>query len=410
MEAILVKVVRILLIHRYFWPDTPPYAAMLRSIGKKFVDEGHEVVVLSSQPSYKAGIALQRQPHIEVIDGMTVHRLRLFRERGRYIIFQLINIAYFPLRIFLFSLLNGRFDIIMASTAPPVVVGFAAALGARMRGASFFYHCMDIHPEIGRISGEFRNVLVFKFLRALDKISCKIAKWVIVLSDDMRKSLLARPGYYQDNIKVINNFSMPYHDDPLDVSPELLKHPDKYRIIFAGNIGRFQGLEAFVDAMKKLTHIPTIELVLVGEGSALNVLKRLANEAENVRFFPHQNINVARRMIADADLGIVSLTGGIYQFAYPSKTMTYLDEGCPLLVAVERDSELANFVESSHVGILVTPDQPQSIANAIESIYLNKHRNRRMKAAVKQARYAMFSEQAVIKQWVSLVNTIPANN
>lgn len=399
----------VLLIHRYFWPDTPPYAAMLRSIGKKLVDEGHEVVVLSSQPSYKAGVALHRQPVVEDIEGMTVHRLTLFREQGRHVIFRLINMVYFPLRIFLFSLLKGKFDIIMSSTAPPVVVGFAAALGARMTGAAFFYHCMDIHPEIGRISGEFRNPIIFNVLRMLDKVSCNIAKWVIVLSEDMRRSLLARPGYDQDNIQVINNFSMPYHGELLDVAPELLKHPDRFRVIFAGNIGRFQGLEAFVDAMKKLEHRPMIELMFVGEGSALSVLKKRAHGAENIRFLPHQNVNIAKRMIADADLGVVSLTGGIYQFAYPSKTMTYLDEGCPLLVAVERDSELANFVKSSNVGVLVTPGHPQSIADAIESIYLDKHHNNRMKVAAKQAGDEMFSEQAVIKRWVSLFNSIATN-
>ncbi len=401
---------QILLIHRYFWPDTPPYAAILRSIGKKLVDEGHEVVVLSSQPSYKAGVALHRQPTVEDLEGMTVHRLTLFRERGRHVIFRLINMVYFPLRIFLFSLLKGKFDIIMASTAPPVVVGLAASLAAKMTGAAFFYHCMDIHPEIGRISGEFRNPIVFSTLRTIDKVSCNMAKRVIVLSEDMRRSLLARPGCNQNNIQVINNFSMPYHGDILDVDPELLKHPGRFRVIFAGNVGRFQGLEAFVDAMEKLAHRPMIELVFVGEGSALSVLKKRAHGAENISFLPHQSVDVAKRMIADADLGIVSLAEGIYQFAYPSKTMTYLEEGCPLLVAVERDSELANLVESSNVGVLVMPDHPQSIADAIESIYLDKHRNSRMKIAAKQAGSDMFSEQAVIKQWVFLFNSIATNN
>ena len=267
---------RVLLIHRYFWPDTPPYAAMLRTIGKKLADESHEVVVLSSQPSYKSDVPLNQQPAVENVDGMTIHRVTLFREQGRHVVFRLMNMVYFPLRILLFSLFKKRFDIIMASTAPPVVLGFSAALGARMSGAVFFYHCMDIHPEIGRISGEFKKPIVFNLLRRLDGISCKIAQRVIVLSEDMRQSLLLRPGYDYDNIQVINNFSMPHHGDAVAVDPELLKQPDKFRIIFAGNIGRFQGLEAFIDAMEKLAHRVMIELVLVGEGSALSTLKKRA--------------------------------------------------------------------------------------------------------------------------------------
>ncbi|MDX2505212.1 MAG: glycosyltransferase family 4 protein [Gammaproteobacteria bacterium] len=394
-----------MLIHRYFWPDTPPYAAMLRSIGKKLADEGHEVVVLSSQPSYKSDFLLKEQSAVENIDGMTINRVSLFREQGRHVIFRLMNMVYFPLRILLFSLTKKKFDIIMASTAPPVVVGFSAALGARMTGAVFFYHCMDIHPEIGRISGEFRNPVVFSLLRRLDSISCRIAKRVIVLSEDMRQSLLIRPGYDQDNIQVINNFSMPHHDVAIDVDPELLKQSDRFRIIFAGNIGRFQGLEAFIDAMEMLTHRSMIELVFVGEGSALSALEKRANGASNVKFLPHQSVNVARRMIADADLGIVSLSRDIYRYAYPSKTMTYLEEGCPLLVSVEHASELVKFVESSNVGVCVMPEQPKSIADAIESIYLDPQRHGQMKATAKQVSKEIFSERSVINNWTTLFNS-----
>ena len=397
---------RILLIHRYFWPDTPPYASMLRTIGKKLASEGHDVVVLSSQPSYKSGAHINRQSAVENVDGMNVHRVALFREQDRHIIFRLMNMIYFPLRIFLFSIRIRRFDIIMASTAPPVVVGFASAMGAKLTGAAFFYHCMDIHPEIGRISGEFKNPFLFSFLRSLDTISCRIAKWVIVLSEDMKQSLLTRSGNDSGNIRIINNFSMPHHGGSITIEPQLLKKPDKFRVIFAGNIGRFQGLEAFIDAMEMLVHRPMIELVFVGEGSALNALKKRANSAQNIKFLPHQSVPVARKIIADADLGIVSLSGEIFRFAYPSKTMTYLEEGCPLLVSVEPDSELVNFVDSSAVGLCVSPGQTNSIADAIESIYLDSQRHQRMKTAAKHASDENFSEHSVIKKWVALANGV----
>jgi len=336
---------------------------------------------------------------------MFVNRLSLLRETGRHVVFRLMNMVYFPLRILLFILIKGKFDIVMASTAPPVVVGFSAAVGARLTGAAFFYHCMDIHPEIGRISGEFRNILIFNLLRSLDGISCRIAKWVIVLSGDMKKSLLARPGYGKDNIRIINNFSMPKHDDNSVVNPDLFKKSGMFRIIFAGNIGRFQGLEPFIDAMQQLGHRPEIEMVFVGEGSALSYLKKRAASLENIRFLPHQTVSVARKMIADADLGIVCLEREIYRYAYPSKTMTYLEEGCPLLVSAERDSELVSFVESSHVGKWVS-DSPQSIASTIEEVYLDTEYHCQMKKAAKQVAKELFSEESVMKQWDRLIESV----
>lgn len=364
------------------------------------------MVVLSTQPSYKAEVRLEKQLSIEQMDGMVVHRISLFREKGRSAFFRLLNMIYFPFRITQFALRQGRFDIVMASTAPPVVVALAAAIGARVTGAAFFYHCMDIYPEIGRISGEFRNPVVFNSLRILDKISCGIAKDVIVLSEDMKKSLLARPGFNPDtNIQVINNFSMPTYVTSIGISPELMKEEGAFRVIFAGNIGRFQGLEVFVDAMQKLTHRSAIELVFVGEGRALKMLRDRAANAENIRFLPHQSVDVARHMIADADLGIVCLNPEIYKYAFPSKTMTYLEEGCPLLVSVERNSDLANFVEASNVGKWVKPGSADSIAESIESIYLDSTSHNQMKERARLLSKKFFSEHKILETWDRLVDS-----
>lgn len=393
---------KILLIHRYFWPDTPPYAAMLRTIGRRLVQDGHDVTVLSSQPSYKANVALEKQVSPQVSDGMTVHRVALLREANRSVLFRLINMVYFPLSILWFVLFKGRFDVVMASTAPPVVVGAAAALGVKLRGGQFFYHCMDIHPEIGAISGEFRNPLIFKALRALDTFSCNVANKVIVLSADMKKAIEQRPSFRKGNITILNNFSMPEHGEAVRVDAGLLKDKGKFRLLFAGNIGRFQGMEVFVDAMRLLRHNPEIELVFLGEGNALTSFKKLAHDLDSVVFLPHQPVAVARAVMKDADLGIVSLSKGIYKYAFPSKTMTYLAEGCPLLLSVEKESELAKFVVENNVGVCAEPGSPESVAGAVELLLHNKVKHMEMKKAAKSLSTNVFADDVVLNQWSSL--------
>lgn len=397
---------KILLIHRYFWPDTPPYAAMLRTIGKRLAEDGHQVSVLSSQPSYKANISVGKQASTEQLDGMTVHRVTLLPEANRHVLFRLLNMVYFPLSILWFVLLKGRFDVVMVSTAPPIVVGLAAALAVKMRGASFIYHCMDIHPEIGAISGEFRNPIIFRVLRALDTFSCNLAKKVIVLSTDMKKSVEQRPGFKRDNITVLNNFSMPDHDDTTSVDAGLLKAKGKFRVLFAGNLGRFQGLEVFVDAMRLLSHIPDMELTFLGEGKALQSLRQRAHNLDNVTFLPHQPVSVAREVMRDADLGIVSLNKDIYKYAFPSKTMTYLAEGCPLLVSVEKESELMSFIVENDVGVCADIGSPQSIAEAVEYVFRDKARHDEMKKAAKRLSENLFAEDVVLEQWSSLVKSV----
>ena len=47
------KNIKVLLIHRFFYPDSPPYATILDDMRKFLNGEGYIVDVLSAQPSYK---------------------------------------------------------------------------------------------------------------------------------------------------------------------------------------------------------------------------------------------------------------------------------------------------------------------------------------------------------------------
>lgn len=105
----------------------------------------------------------------------------------------------------------------------------------------------------------------------------------------------------------------------------------------------------------------------------------------------------------DADLGVVSLNKDIYKYAFPSKTMTYLAEGCPLLVSVEKESDLVSFVDEHEVGVCAEIGSPQSVAAAVESVFQNKARHDEMKKAAKTISETLFAEDVVLAQWSSLV-------
>lgn len=381
---------------------------MLRAIARQLVLDGHEVEILTSQPSYKTHHSIARQPKSEKLEGFTIRRLTLFNEGG-HLLWRLFNMMYFPTRIVLHCLIHKRFDAIMASTAPPVVTGLAATLAAQLTRAHFIYHCMDIHPEIGRLSGEFRQPFLFRILLSLDEWSCRKASQVIVLSDDMAAALMERPHSSNIRIRVINNFSLPTFGEPSNEVGVVEKSSDVCRILFAGNIGRFQGLEAFIEAMAQLGEHQDVELIFLGEGTALTSLKKKAAATGcRISFVPHQSISTARAWMRSSDMGIVSLTGGIYRYAFPSKTMTYLEEGLPLLVAVERDSELARFVTDNGIGVTALPNDPMGIATTIKKILENRGDLAPMRQRARKIAYENFSEQSVLPNWSRLFRELSA--
>lgn len=392
---------KILVCHRYYWPDTPPYATLLRSIVARWVSDGYDVDVLSSQPSYKENLNNASCPKIETIDGAKVYRMRLQTESGKPIV-RVINAIMLGLRILWQGLIKNRYDVIMISTYPPVIGGLFAALTAKLTGARFIYHCMDIHPEIGRHSGEFKNRLIFSVLCWLDNLSCKQADPVIVLSNDMSSTLVNRSSS-KLNYLVLNNFSLPsvpYLDDRLPFTwPS-----EDFVILFAGNVGRFQGLDALIDAMAILSFRTDISLLIMGEGSEKKRLQKKAiASGAHVYFVGHHDVNIAKSSMQRAQVGYIGLAPQIYRYAYPSKTITYLENGCPILLAVEEESCLSKSIVTSNSGISITPGDSKMIVNTILYLINNPNRLAEMRMAAYRLALNSFNTEDILEQWSSLI-------
>ena len=358
---------RILLTHRFFYPDSPTYAYILEDMRKLFKKNGFEVDVLSSKPSYKAVDKELKEKFItKQKDGSTIYRLPVFKLKNSKLE-KLLNYLWFPFAAFWFQIFCRRYDVVTTATTPPVLYAFSAALASKIRRRKLIYHMMDIHPEVGRLSGEFKNKFVFNVLQWMDNFTCRTASRIVVLSSDMKAVLLKRDESLADKIEIINNYDVSFGEMSSDQF--FADNTGKKRVVFAGNIGRFQNLESFVLALKEYGCPENFELVFVGEGAALAKLKGLAESIGNcVRFIPHQSVSVARKIISEADMGIVSLQNEVIKYAYPSKTMTYLAEGTPILLCVDGDSEISSFTKSEKIGVSVTPSDTDRIYEVFKEL------------------------------------------
>ena len=87
--------------------------------------------------------------------------------------------------------LKNKYEVIIATSNPPIVGPFSAAVISLLINSRFIYYCMDITPEVGLISGDFRNPFLFKFLQNIDNLSC-FCKTFLVHSKDMKETLLKK--------------------------------------------------------------------------------------------------------------------------------------------------------------------------------------------------------------------------
>jgi glycosyltransferase involved in cell wall biosynthesis len=400
---------RILAIHRYYWPDTPPYASLLRTIASRWSAAGHQVEVLTSQPSYKAELVNQPRPAQEYVDGVLVRRIAMRPDRSGGRARRVTNLLRFPLLVAWRVLRSRRYDVVMCSTAPPVVLAAAVSWVARRRRAAFVYHCMDIHPEIGAISGEFSHPWVRRVLTRLDLAACRRAAAVVVLSADMRASVLGRDPRLAAKVVVINNFELPDFDDAPAVSP-LPADPARLRVVFTGNVGRFQALDLLVGAVLGGDDLGEVELVMMGEGAAKEDLQRQVMQASperrtRVRFLPHGSPAQARALAETADLGLVSLTPGVIAYAYPSKTATYLAASLPLLVSVDPDSQLARTVRDEGVGV-VLPQDSAGIGRVLADLVAGREDVAAMRVRARKLWAEQFAIEQALPRWDALLRQV----
>ena len=398
---------KILIIHRYYWPDKSSCSSIIHSIASNYSSLGHKVDVLTSKPSYRGDTVKRIDIKDNINAKMQVFRIKLPHESQNKFI--RISNAFKLGILTTIKCILGKYDIIIATSNPPIIVPFFSAFSSLIHRSRFIYFCMDINPEVGLIHGDFSNPLLYKILESFDNFSCKIAKPVLVHSNDMKNTLLKRRYSNKFNIEILNNFSVQENlinsDNRTSKDSNLNIYSNKLTIIYTGNIGRFQGLDIVIKAMGINKNIKDIELILVGEGVAKQGLEILARKLEaNVRFLPYQPLRIVKRYIKQSDIALITLINGVYKYAYPSKTMTYLEQSKPVIAVIESDSEIAKDIIKNNYGYVVNQNNINQLANLFIDLR-NSQSWRESKSKSAYESYAStYSSEVVLRKWSKLLD------
>lgn len=379
---------------------------MLYIMGRKFAEQGHDVTIFSAQPGYNDAYDGPPLPRKEVVDGMTVIRIPMLKENKKKPIPRAMNFLIFGMWLFLHAVFRFKaYDLMTVSTFPPTIMAAVARKICLFRKTEYIYHCMDLYPEIAQASGMLKRSLPLRIAAWIDKRNCKKAKAVVVLSDDMLATIKQR-GLSGDNVRVINNFIIDTVDESATV-PEAFENPgNKFRVLFAGNIGRFQSLDTIVDAAKILESNKEIEFWFIGAGVSVDSLKERSGSllGKSIFFHPYLQIEAVMKVINRCHLGVVSLAPKVILSAYPSKTMTYLEAGCRLLCLVERDTSLATLVERTEIGsVCGQPANAEDVANAISKQYQQWKQSDYDREAIQHVGRSNFGQQVILDCWLQLL-------
>jgi len=126
-----------------------------------------------------------------------------------------------------------------------------------------------------------------------------------------------------------------------------------------------------VEAASRLASKDRLLIAVVGDGAKREALEQAAARRglTNIRFFPYQPKARLHESFAAADAFLVSLKSGIEGYIVPSKVYGILAAGRPYIAAVDPSSEVAAIARDYGCGLLATPGDPDSLAEAIMAMY-----------------------------------------
>jgi glycosyltransferase involved in cell wall biosynthesis len=133
------------------------------------------------------------------------------------------------------------------------------------------------------------------------------------------------------------------------------------------------------------------QLVVIAEGAGADWLreKAIAVRSDALKLLPFQPYKRLSEVLGASDVLIALLDSDAGAFAVPSKILSYLCAGRPLILAAPRENHAAAAVESAKAGIVVSPDSTNDFIEAATSLMENAELR-----AVYAANARAFAEQS----------------
>jgi colanic acid biosynthesis glycosyl transferase WcaI len=78
-------------------------------------------------------------------------------------------------------------------------------------------------------------------------------------------------------------------------------------------------------------------------------------------------------MQSAADVMLLTTSSQIGSSSVPSKLITYLAVGKPVICAVPPDTDVASLVREKQLGLVTSPEDPAALADAIRQMALTSH-------------------------------------
>ena len=330
-----------LIINRSFWPIYPVIGEGLLRLAEELACTKKVGVILQDHVGIKKKLKSEnRGLGVIFFPGWAISN------SSSNILIRVLDSIFFMFWV-IGCLLLTRPRNIYVSTDPPVIIPFVIAIYSKVFKTKFIYHVQDIHPEASNAVMKL-NSLIFYLLKIIDNFTLWHANLLVTLTSEMRVEIINRSNT-KKNILIIDNPSISFKRS--------LPSTEKIRgFSFTGNLGRLQRipliLEAIEDYRKKGGRL---NFLFAGGGIYSNLVSKFSKLNSLISYKGFISPENSALLSSKYEWALLPIDDKITNYAFPSKTSSYVFSGAKILAICGEHTSVAQWVKFNNLGIVISP-------------------------------------------------------
>jgi colanic acid biosynthesis glycosyl transferase WcaI len=370
---------RVLVISCVFPPEPVVSAQTSAQIAEMLANTNHTVTVVTSFPSRPAGKLfpgfsrklVQRE---RTESGIEIVRCFSTLSPESRMLSRLLENLSFGLTGGWQALVGKRPQVVYANTWPIVATGLLL-LVAKLRRIPVVISVQDVYPEALMTQQRIKDDgFLVRFLRWIDGVIARNSAHIIVISERFAEIYRDRRRVLSSRLSLVPNW---IDSNQIDVNASGQQFRlrkgiarNDFLLVYGGNVGVAAGVETVIESIRLLANETCIRLLVAGSGSQLAACQKSAQQipGQPVLFHSPWAAEETSEVLRAADVLVLPTQREQSLASVPSKLLSYMLAGRPVLATAVPGSDLANLLSRSQCGWVVEPDRPDLLAAQIKEV------------------------------------------
>ncbi len=345
----------ILIVSQCFYPER----IRINDIAAALAGRGYRVTAITGIPNYPQGKFFNGygffKKRTERHDGVDIIRIPLL-PRGHYIATLALNYLSFAISGFFWARFTHlEADIVFNYESSPVTQALPAVWYAKRRKIPAVVYVLDPWPESVRDAGGFTSPFILRPLGAVTNYIYRKSDLILAMSRDFKSLILAR-GVPESKIRYWPQYAEEFYRPAGQGEAHAAEIPrdGALNLLFAGNLGKAQGLEVLPEAAAILKKKDArVRFNIMGDGRFKETLIRLIKE-KNVgdcfNFIKPCPAPKVKEYMSVCDASLITLAKAeLFAMIVPAKVQSSLACGVPVIVC--SDGECRRVIEEAGAGL-----------------------------------------------------------